>query len=391
MIRALLVFLFFLALFTISVFFAMQQTGFASLRYGDTEYTVNLVHFVIGLFILLPIIYVFFKLVGLLFNAPKFIHDKMRRRRQNKALSDTKQGLTKYIQGDWSESEKLLLRGAKDSNASAINYIWAAQAAHQRGDFTLRDTHLASAKNANPNETTVLDILQAGMLLEQKMPEQALASLSKHNESIRSNPKIAMLFAKAYEQLKDWDKLADIMPQLKNTKNLDRQIYTVIEKQALKGLLNNSQNNADEIGTKHKDALLADSELTVEYVSTLRRQGKHELAESVANAGLKSNWSTELIHEFGLIDFKDPGTTLAKAESWAEKHTDDENLYLSLGRICKKAKLWGKAKAYFESSLSRKPLAETYAELASLHEQLDEHDEANRCAKKGLKLATIRR
>ena len=388
MIRVLLIFLFFLALFTASVFFAMQQTGFASLRYGDTEYTVNLVHFVIGLFILLPIIYIFFKLISLLFNAPKLIHEKMSIRRHKNALSDTKQGLSKYIQGEWSESEKLLMRGAEDASTSEINYIWAAKAAHERGDFELRDTHLASAKNANPNDIMALNILQAEMLLEQNMPEQALASLSEHHDSIRSNPKIATLIASAYEQLQDWSKLADLLPQLKSSKYLDGSFYSQIEKQALNGLLTNRQNNAAEIGLKHKDALLADSELTVCYVKALRQQGQHELAESVTNTSLKTNWNTELIHQYGLIDFKDPGATLAKAESWAEKHTNDVHLYLTLGRICKKAQLWGKAKAYFESSLSRKPLAETYAELASLHEQLDEQADANHCAKKGLQLAT---
>ncbi|MEM7401127.1 MAG: heme biosynthesis HemY N-terminal domain-containing protein [Pseudomonadota bacterium] len=388
MIRALFVFLFFLALFTVSVFFAMQQTGFASLRFGDTEYTVNLVNFVIGIFILLPLLYIFFKLVGLLFNAPKLIHDKMSSRRHNKALKDTQHGLTKFIQGDWVQSEKLLLRGAENSKASAINYIWAACAAHQRGDFTERDAHLAAAKNANPDETATLDVLQAEMLLEQNMPEQALASLSKHSDAIRSNSKIATLFSTAYEQLQDWDRLASIIPQLKNAKNLDAQHYSHIVKQALKGLLKTQQNNADEIGTKHKDALLADGELTVEYVSALRQQGKHELAESISSTSLNTNWNSKLAHQYGLIEFKDAGAVLSKAEKWAEQHTDDENLYLSLGRICKQAQLWGKAKAYFESSLSRKPLAETYAELSSLHEQLDEHDDAHRCAKKGLQLAT---
>ena len=63
-------------------------------------------------------------------------------------------------------------------------------------------------------------------------------------------------------------------------------------------------------------------------------------------------------------------------------------MLVTLGRICNKAQLWGKAKAYFESSLTRKPLAETYAELAALHEQLDELEDAHKCAKKGLKLAT---
>jgi len=120
----------------------------------------------------------------------------------------------------------------------------------------------------------------------------------------------------------------------------------------------------------------------------LRKQGKHELAETTASAALEKNWCPKLVREYGLIDLKDPNQSLAKAEKWVEQHTNDENLYLTLGRICSKAQLWGKAKSYFESSLTRKPLAETYAELSALHEQLDEMDEAQRCAKKGLKLAT---
>ena len=95
-----------------------------------------------------------------------------------------------------------------------------------------------------------------------------------------------------------------------------------------------------------------------------------------------------LVREYGLIDLPDTTQALNNVEKWAEQHTDDAYLYLTSGRICLKAQLWGKAKAYFESSLSRKPLVETYAELATLHEQLGEVDEAQRCTKKGLKIAT---
>ena len=388
MIRALLVFLFFLALFTVSVYFAMKEPGFASFSYGDTEYTIRLVDFVIGLFILLPIIYIFFKLIGLIFNAPKLIHTKMNQRRQQKALDDTQLGLTKYIQGEWPQAEKLLLRGADNSNSAAINYIWAAYAAHKCGDYSQRDEYLASAKEASPDESSALEILQAELLLEQQMPEQALANLSRHSNEIRSNPKIASLFAKAYEQLKDWGKLADIIPQLKNSKNLDEQTVNQVVKKTLKCLLNNNQNNPEELGVKFKDSLLADKELTVDYVAALRRQGKHELAENIAATALDNNWCTKLVRQYGLIELKDAGQTLSKVEKWAEQHTDDANLYLTLGRICNRAQLWGKAKAYFESSLSRKPLVETYAELAALHEHLGETDEAQRCAKKGIKIAT---
>ena len=390
MIRALILFIFFLIVFTVAVFFAMQAPGYASFTYGATTYELPLVEFVIGLFILFTFFYILLRLFALIFNAPKRIQSAMDRRRQNKALGNTQRGLTKFTQGDWMQSEKLLLSGADNSSSAMVNYIWAARAAHMRGDFVARDAHLAEAKKSSPHDGSALDVLRAEFLLDQRMPEQALASLSQHEDAIRSNPKIASLFANAYEQLGDFEKLAEIIPLLKNSKNIDQSTYSQIEKRAIKGLLSNSQNtsNVDEIGTKYRESISADNELTLDYVTALRQQGKHELAESTVSNALAKNWSSKLVREYGLIDIKDPSQALTKAEQWVEQHTNDENLYLTLGRICNKAQLWGKAKAYFESSLTRKPLAETYAELSALHEQLDEMDDAHRCAKKGLKLAT---
>jgi len=177
---------------------------------------------------------------------------------------------------------------------------------------------------------------------------------------------------------------------LKHVKSLDKQTFSRAEKLALGGLLQNPENCAEDLGMKFKESLLTDGDLTVKYVSALRMQGKHELAESVASTALNKQWCEKLAEQYGLIDLKDPSVALNKAEKWAEKHKDDASLHLTLGRICKKAQLWGKAKAYFESSLSRKPLAETYSELASLHEQLNEHEEAHKCSKKGLAVAINR-
>ncbi len=389
MIRALLVFIFFLIVFTIVVFFAMKSPGFASFSYGNTTYELPLVEFVIGLFILFTIFYIVLRLFALIFSAPKRIQSAMDKRRQKMALGNTQQGLTKYTQGDWIRSEKLLLSSADHSNSALVNYIWAARAAHMRGDFAKRDAHLIQAKKSSPTDSSALEILRAELLLDQQMPEQALASLSQHDTVVQSNPKIASLFATAYEQLGDWEKLADLIPKLKKSKYIDQQSYGQIEKRAIKGLLNiQNSANVDKIGTKYRESILADNELTLDYVIALRQQGKHELAESTVSNALAENWCSNLVRQYGLIKLKDPSQALNKAEQWVEQHTNDENLYLTLGRICNNAKLWGKAKAYFESSLTRKPLAETYAELADLHEQLDEMDDAYRCAKKGLKLAT---
>lgn len=390
MIRVLLAFVFFLIIFTAVVFAVMQAPGIASITYGGTTYEIPLVEFVIGSFILFILFYLMIRLLALIFSAPKRIQAARESRRKFKALDNTQQGLRKFTQGDWLQSEKLLLSGADQTDSATTNYIWAARAAHMRGDFTERDTNLERARKASPDDKLELDALSAELLLDQGMPEQALASLSQHEAMLRSNPNIAVLSAKAHEQLGNWEKMAEMFPHFKNSKNIDLKTARRLEHQAIKGLINNSQsgNDLDELGTKYRDRIAADNDLTLDYVRALRQHNKHELAESTISKALDKNWCSKLVRQYGLINFKDPSQALHKAEKWAEQHTNDENLYLTMGRICNKAKLWGKAKTYFESSLSRKPLAETYTELVALHEQLKETEDAQRCAKKGLQLAT---
>ena len=248
------------------------------------------------------------------------------------------------------------------------------------------------AKKCTPSTHAAINVLQAELLLDQGLPEQALANLNQQNIEIPSNSKVAILLASAYEQLNDWEKLIEILPQLKKTKQLDKKIFNRIETNTVKGLLNSDDDiinseNIRSIGSQFKEVIASGQELTVAYVKALCRLDKHTDAESIIAKRLENQWDTKLVYQYGLLKLDDYSHALKNAESWAKNHTNDANLYLTLGRICKRAQLWGKAKSYFESSLSRKPLPETYAELAALHEQLDEPEDAHRCTKKGLKLA----
>ena len=390
MLRTLLLFIFFITVFTGIVLYLMQAPGSASFTYGELTIELPLVKFAIALFIVFVIFYLLFRILGWLFNAPKHIQAVVARHKQHRAIEDTKEGLTKFILGDWAQAEKLLLRGADNTDTACINYIWAANAAHQSGDYAARDHHLGMAKKCTPAAHSALNVLQAELLLSQGMPEQALASISQQSNKIRSNPKIAKLFASAYQQLNDWQKLAAIIPDLKKAKNFDRQDLSRIQTQTLLGLLSANKDDSEDIeklGSQFKKIILEDNELTIAYVEALRTQEKHAVAATLINHALEKNWNTNLVRQYGLLELDDPNHALKKAETWVETHSNDANLYLTLGRLCKRAQLWGKAKSYLESSLSRKPLAETYAELAVLHEHLDETDDAQRCAKKGLKLA----
>lgn len=128
--------------------------------------------------------------------------------------------------------------------------------------------------------------------------------------------------------------------------------------------------------------------LAVAYVKALRAQGRHQAAAALVTEMLDRHWSPGLIRQFGLLEHVDATSALQQAEQWIAQHDHDASLHLTLGRLCKRAELWDKAKNHLESSLDSEPLAETCIELAALHEHLNETETAYRYMKKGLGLAT---
>ncbi len=393
MLRVFLIFVIFLTIFAGVIFYLLQEPGFVNFSYGSSSTEIKLVDFVAALFLLVPLLYMLIRFVSFIFSAPKRIQAASTKRKLNKQLSDTKNGMTKFMLGDWSTAEKLLLRAAespiKNNNTACMNYIWAARAAHKSHDYSSRDQYLDKAKNCGIEEQSAFNVLQAELLLDQGLAEQALATLNQEPHQLRDNSKIASLYAESYMKLQDWDKLAEILPELYKNKKFPAKDLEKIQNQVAYGLIKQNENDIqaiEQVGTTFNKVITADLTLTNAYINVLRKHGNFNTAEAFTANALNTNWDSGLVRLYGLLAPDDAGKILTKAEIWLTQHENDANLHLSLGRLCKQAQLWGKAKTYLETSVSLKPQSETYAELASLHEQLDEMDAAKECAKKCLAL-----
>ena len=393
MLRNLLIFMVFLTLFAGIILYVMQAPGLAVFTYGDVMVELPLVRFVVGACIAVVVLYLALRLLGLVFNAPLRLRTARSRRRQRKAAEETSQGLVKFASGDWRQAEKLLIRGASEARRARINYIWAARAAQQNGNHEMRDRYLEQAEKSMPEKQAVLDILRAEFLLQQGLPEQSLACIEPFSGKIADNSKIAGLFASAYEQLHDWQQLAGIIPDLEKNHGIRPETLEKIRKNTVCGLLEASKRgetaeDIEHLGKRFRSTITTDDALAVDYVEALRAQGRHRAAAALVTDMLDSHWSPGLVRQFGLLEHVDATSALQQAEQWIAQHDHDASLHLTLGRLCKRTELWDKAKNYLESSLDSEPLAETCAELAALHEHLNETETAYRYTKKGLDLAT---
>ena len=124
------------------------------------------------------------------------------------------------------------------------------------------------------------------------------------------------------------------------------------------------------------------------YVSEHVRFGGGSDCETVLQRALKRDWDPELVRLFGLVEGRNLKRQLAFAEGCLDRYPEDPHLLLTLGRLCIKNHLWGKARSYLEQSLQILPDPVTCRELATLLEQQGEHEAAGACYREGLNLAT---
>ena len=113
------------------------------------------------------------------------------------------------------------------------------------------------------------------------------------------------------------------------------------------------------------------------------------LAKETIEKALEANWNNELLPAYSQLklDLPQQMAQLQQAETWLKSHPRDELLLLTLGRLCRKRELWGKAQSYFEASIAVNPSAIAHAELAELLTQLERSEEAAQHYRASLSLA----
>jgi HemY protein len=118
--------------------------------------------------------------------------------------------------------------------------------------------------------------------------------------------------------------------------------------------------------------------LAMQAARTLAAAGGCKEAATLIEDFLDERWDSAVVALYGECEGGDTLARIAHAEKWLALHPRDEQLLLTLGRLCVRQKLWGKAQSYFEASLATMPTRGAHVELARLLEDLGKVDDANR-------------
>ena len=110
-------------------------------------------------------------------------------------------------------------------------------------------------------------------------------------------------------------------------------------------------------------------------------------ALQIIEQALAMEWDSELAGIYAECEGGETIRQIERAEQWLKSNPRDAVLLLTLGRLCARQELWGKAQSYLDASISVEPMYSAYLVLAQLHDRLGNADAARRNYRESLDLA----
>ncbi len=370
--------------------YAFEHSVEVNIQWGDwgniaLTSTTILIGTVLGFIALYAVI----ALLRTLFALPKRIQTYKKTKLLTKANQELTQGLIHFTEGHWVQSEKTLMNTVDHSEAPLLNYLAAARAAHIQGKTEQRDNYLKVATDLGEEAQTAVSVSQAEMQFSGGQLEQARATLINQLEVTPKHAYANKLLAKVYYKQEDWNNLFALLPKL-DQKDLQRNgLYQKYEDNAFAGVLRSLSHKKDlsELQTlwKKTPAPIKEKPNSILlYCETLSNAGDDVASNKLLVSSLNKNWNEGLAERYGLLNHPTLGVAIKQGEKWLADQPRSPMLLLSLARLNRQYKLWGKSKTYYNTCLNLAPSAKIYLELAELLEELNEQENAQGCYKLGL-------
>ncbi|WP_220719874.1 heme biosynthesis HemY N-terminal domain-containing protein [Agarivorans litoreus] len=301
-------------------------------------------------------------------------------RRKQKANSHTQQGMLAMMRGDYQNAEKLVSKAANLSDAPALNYLTAAEAAQEQGQDKKRDKYLEQATRITHNDAAVL-ITQARLQLKQQNYSAALTSIEQlPHENLKQDAVKRMLLT-ILPELSLWQRYIDLLPLALKAGLIDNNYYQTQLSSAYKSLfleLANSQGS--EAVAQHWNGMPRKQKKQMAIAAAACRAlisaGDNAAAYQLLGDLINRNLDSELLDVAGELHLSDSHPLLQQLLGLRRKHPENAALLRLIAQLHLQQQQWEEAKALFEESMKLAPSAECYQGLAEVHRQLDDPEQA---------------
>lgn len=312
---------------------------------------------------------------------PANVRNYRENRRIRKGHAALLEALHALGQGRYQLAQKAASKALDLGEDPSLTALLAARASHKLKQKSQRDYYLAEAERLAPEADVARLLLTAELLLDDRLYSQALAVLKKIEKLEARFAPAMRLELKVQLRLNNWEQVLVLLQQLEKYDGMESWQAREIRHQAHQHLLLRHGSDLNALMAYWKKVPEEDrlnGRVALMGAEAFIKLGAGNQAQEVLEMSLTKQWNSELAAKLGDCHSTNPHKQLQQAEHWLLSHEGDANLLLSLGKMCIRLSLWGKAQSYLEASISVAPSAEAHLTLARLLESRGESDAANR-------------
>jgi HemY protein len=194
---------------------------------------------------------------------------------------------------------------------------------------------------------------------------------------------------KANQQARNWPEVLRLVRILDKRNALHPALSNRLREMAYDALLSEGGHDAESLRRLWSTVPNADRfkpYIAARAAAAFNARGLHDEGRMIVEDALTSEWDERVVRAYREAAGPEGSSTLLaqieKCEGWLRAHLGDPELALTLGALCLRQKLWGKAQRYLEQALrdasNPEHVREAHLKLAQLHEALGQQEEANR-------------
>jgi HemY protein len=390
MLKVLLLFIILIAGIVLGPMFAGHQ-GYVLIQTDTYNIETSVTSLVIMLILLIVVLFAIEWLLRRMFRTGARTRGWFVGRKRTRARKQTREGLMKLAEGDYTQVEKLLSRNADHAEQPVVNYLLAAEAAQQRGDELRVNQYLERASEVADSNQLPVDITRVRIQLARGENHAARHGVDALLNVAPRHPEVLRLAEQAYVKTQAYQSLLEILPSLAKANVYNDEEIQKLQLQAYIGLMNERMANGGSLElkswwndqsrkTRHETAL------QVAMIEHLIECNDHDTAQQILVDGLKRKFDERLVLLMPKLKSGNPEQLEKLLNQQIKQHGASALLNSTLGQLLMRHGEWQQASDAFRAALKQRPDAYDYAWLADVLDKLHRPEEAAQMRRDGLLL-----
>lgn len=348
--------------------------------------------YVILQLVLFAVAYLLIQVAVKAYRLPRQLRKSKAEHEKLKARNVLLESLQLLFSGQFGSAEAKARSAMQHDETRDMGAAIAAWAAYEGGNSGAALPYLDQIRG--DGSARMRDATKAYMLLADGKATDALALLKDLAASDPKNPGVLKMKVEAEMAGNAWEDVLITLAPLTRSGMLPPGAAQQIRLNAEINLIKSKPANPQAIIDAWK-AFAAESRFDTGMVATVARRllalGCGEEAKSVIEEAIEERgtdgWDSQLAAIYADCKTESTLAQIERAERWLRQHARDPELLATLGKLCMRQALWGKAQSYLEASVALQPSLDAHMTLARLMEKLGRTDEAIRHMRRSAELA----